>query len=141
MSDVNLEGLVKLFNLKFSEKLIKSYSFTIKGTGMFATKTSSGNYTNSTLFDGDKLGFGSAYLNKQNKINFVFVAKSPMVNYKFVEMSLDDAILSLSDDFKNLVESIAKNGFSEESPQINLTYEAKHAPKNKNLKNLNWGVW
>lgn len=145
MSDVksggNAPALVKLIEEALRNNNVRQATFEIRGPISVATKDSKGAYKTTTLDGSEKLGLSSLYVGKRNQVILVFINKSPVNYYKFIEMDLDKAIVHLDDSFAAFVKDTLSGKLQTPLATVRNIAEIKAQEKIKRMENPNWGVW
>lgn len=107
----NTKALADALKGAFSRGIIKQMVFTLSGPGVQTIKKTDGSYRKHPFKGGEEFRISTAYAGKKGSVIIVFSPKSPVTDYAQMEMSLDDAILSMGGSFKELIKDLVENNF------------------------------
>ena len=137
----NAERLANALNNAFANSKSLSSAFEILSPVSTSCKNVKGMFITAPLYAGQKFGLTSAYVGKKNDVILVFTPKSPVTEYKFMEMKLDTALLNFDPSLKNYISELAKYNFTTDKVDIKTSAELVAAQKQQRMTDPRFGAW
>jgi hypothetical protein len=106
-----------------------------------AVKLSNAQYRRYPLKGGEEFRVSTAYAGKKGDVIIVFTPKSPITEYKFMELPLNDAITSLDVRFKELMKDLHNNGYKVTDLQEKTVGSINIQHREKLMEDPRYGAW